>query len=305
MMNLKDYFKESKKEVIYNFYQKICLKPKDYEKITKDQMYKYIIDSYIEDPEIILRLINIEEINILKGLIIENMPKKNEGYIEYLLIKDLLDNYLILESETEYYIPEDLINPIKMAINILNEKEYSLKDITGSVILGLIRIHNVILIDDFINYLKEYNIIFDYKSFKEYLKNDIRNKNKINLIKYKGKEYIISLENNYYKDILKIRVTNDYKHGTLEEVISIGKYKINLFKEEIFAFLNFLEQHLTPPYIDVIINDLIIYMGFDINNEEVLRKIADNIEELYKELLIAKNYFPIWVSNGKTIADNL
>ena len=121
------------------------------------------------------------------------------------------------------------------------------------------------------------------------------------MFKFLKKEYVISLEYNYFKDILDLKKDyykyNDY---SLESIISVGKYKINLFKEEVFAFLNFLECHLQPKYIELIINDLIIYVGFNLNDEDALKTIADNIEDLLKEIKKALNFIPIWVYNGNT-----
>lgn len=301
MKTLKAIFKENKKEISYQFYQRVILKPLAYSKITRDQIYHEIITSYINDPEIILRLCNIEEINILKNLLDENIPVKNEGYIEYLLLSELQNNYLIWQDDNYYYIPEDLINPIKMAINLYNEEEYSLKDITDSVILGLVRLHNVIELDTFITYLKEYNIIFDKENLKKYLLNDVRNKDKLAIIKYQQTDYLTSLEYPYYKDILKLRNTIEVDHPILEEVISIGKYKIDLFQEKIFKFLNFLELHLEPKYVDSILEDIIIYTGFRINDLTVLKKISGEIDSLFKALQEVEPYLPVWVFNGRTL----
>ena len=298
MISLKEHFIKEPKEKIYAFYTRICLKPQEYSKITRQEIYNYLIKSYIADPEIILRLCNIEEINLLKLLLENPLTIRNNGYIEYLLMNDLLNNYLILATKDEYYIPEDLINPIKMAINLYNEEEYSLKDITDSVLLGLVRIHNVISIADLLGYLQKYNIIFDEKSLKSYLENSLRNNNLIKYIQYKKTPYLISLENMYYKDILALKKDIPPVYYTLEEIISYGKYKINLFKEPIFNFLCFLEQHLDPKFIAIIIDDLIIYTGFDLNNNEALKKIAGDIPELYESLKKIEPYFPIWLYNG-------
>ncbi len=305
MITLKEYFNKIKKEEAYDFYQRICPKPEEYAKITRAQIYHNIIKLYIDDPEIILRLCNVEEINILKMLLEENISKKNNGYIEYLLINTLESNYLIFSNNNEYYLPEDLINPVKMAINLYNEEEYSLKDVTDSVILGLVRIHNVLTIPEMFQYLQQYNIIFEENSFKTYLKNSLRNNNKIALIHYKKESYLISLEHQYYKEIIPLKANNIPNHGTLEEVISVGKYKINLFKEPIFNFLCYLEHHLEPKYIDIIIDDLILYAGFDLNNPEALEAISGQIPELQEMLKKVLIYFPCWLYNGETKATML
>ncbi len=304
MITLKKHILTTKKQYAYSFYTKVNPQPKIYEKITREEIYNYLISSFIDDPEIILRLCTVEEINILKQLLETNIPNKNLGYIEYLLLENLLKNNLIFQNETEYYIPKDLINPIKMAINIYNEEEYSLKDVIESALLGLIRIHNVIEINTYLEYLNTYNIIFTIKDLKNYLISSTRLKDKLLIIPYQKKEYVISLEYPYYKDILNLKNPHfKAKHGSLEELISIGKYKINLFQKEIFNFLSFLEAHLEPQYINLIINDLIIYMGFNLNNIEILHSICDNIPPLEQEVTKSLPFFPVWIYNGLTTTE--
>ena len=167
MKTLKELFKESKKEVSYSFYLKVVKQPLDYEKITRDKIYEQIMDAYYDDPEIILRMCSLEELNILKRLLEKNILKEESGYIESVLFHNLKSNYLAFESDKEYYLPKDLINPIKMAFNIFNEEEYSPKDFLDCVILGLIRIYNVVSLSDFIKYLENYNIYYDEAIFKD------------------------------------------------------------------------------------------------------------------------------------------
>lgn len=121
MMSLKDLFDKTKKEVVYEFYKKIVKNYKKYKSVTKAVMYNEILNSYYEDPEIILRMSSVEEISILKSLVFEEEIVKNDGYIEYLLFENLKKNFLIMEDD-KFYIPEDLINYVKMAINVYDEK---------------------------------------------------------------------------------------------------------------------------------------------------------------------------------------
>ena len=83
MMSLKDLFDKTKKEVVYEFYKKIVKNYKKYKSVTKAVMYNEILNSYYEDPEIILRMSSVEEISILKSLVFEEEIVKNDGYIEY------------------------------------------------------------------------------------------------------------------------------------------------------------------------------------------------------------------------------
>ncbi len=304
MKTLKEIFKESKKEDIYNYYLRFVTNPKEYNKITREEMFDCIFKIFKETPEVITTMGTIEEVNILKRLINEEEVKETNGYLDYLLLKNLQENYLIYEEEKHYYIPKDIFNYVKMALNIYNEQEYTYHDISDSVILGLIRMHNVLSIDDFINYLRSYNIILDKATCKNYLKNNIRLNNLIGVVKYKKQDYIISLEYNYYRDILNLK-TNDLPRPTytLEQMISLGKYNLDLFKEDIFNFLSFLEGHLEARIIKLVLDDLRIYAGFDINNLTVLKNISGNINELYLKVVNVINFFPCWIYNGNNIIE--
>lgn len=308
-MTLKEYITKEDKLEVYNFYRRLKEKPKDYESISRLEMYNEIINIYKEDPETILKLLTLEEIQCLKSLVNEKEVHDNYGYLEYVVVTNLKTNYLILKENNNYYIPKDIINYIKMALNMFDEKSYSFKDVTDSVLLGLSRIYNVVLLEDFINLLAKQYINMVPKDLKKYIEANPKICDKISVIKYQKQEYVISLEHYYYKDILSLR-KNYYKYNdySLESVISIGKYKLNLFKEEVFNFLNFLECHLEPKYIELIVNDLVVYCGFDIRDEETLNNIADNIADLIVEIKKALCYFPIWIYKGntsKTLKENI
>jgi len=300
-MTLKEHILKDDKEVVYNFYKRIIKNPKDYSSVTRLDMYNEIIALYKENPEEILKLCTLEEIASLKGLINEKEVHDNYGYLEYIVVTNLKSNYLILKDKENYYIPKDIINYVKMSLNIFNEKSYSFKDVTDSVVLGLISVYNVVSSQEFVNLLAKHYINMALKDLKGYIEANPKLSHKIAVIKYKKQDYVVSLEHLYYKDILNLKKEYyKYKDYSLEEIISIGKYKINLFKEEVFAFLNYLECHLEPVYVDLIINDLVVYVGLDIRDEDTLMSIADNIEDLLKEIKKVLCYFPIWVYNGNT-----
>jgi len=56
-MTLKEYLPKINKEDIYNLYEKVVARPKEYSKVTRKNMYEEIKNTYIEDPEIILKMI--------------------------------------------------------------------------------------------------------------------------------------------------------------------------------------------------------------------------------------------------------
>ena len=303
-MTLKAYLLKVKKEEAYALYKKVVSTPKPYEKINRNTIFKEVRDAYTEDPEIILKMISTEEVHILKSLITENINITSSGYIDYILFNNLKNNFLILEDyeKNEYYIPSDLLNCIKMALNLYNEEIYSLKDITDSVLIGMLRVLNVISLDDALVLLNKYHFVFTKKTLKDYIKTNPKFYNLIGVIKYKKIDYIVSLENLFYKEVLLLNNKDiPIKEYQTEEFISIGKYKINLFNKQIYEFLNYLESHLKPKYINQVIEELITYMGMDINDLEVLKVISDNISELYEKLQQVSINIPIWIYNGNDL----
>ena len=168
-MELKEFMLHDKKENVYAFYERLNSNPVPYEEITRNDIYHNIISLYKDDPERILKLCSMEEIHILKSLIEENSKKQENGYIDYLLFQNLLHNYLILDSSTEYYIPEDIYNYVKMAINLFDEKTYSLLDVIDSTILGMSRVYNTLELELFLDVLKSYYIDYEMKDLKKYI----------------------------------------------------------------------------------------------------------------------------------------
>lgn len=300
-MTLKDYILKSNKIDIYNFYLKINSSAVAYEKITRNDIYHNIISSYKNDPEIILQLCSMEEISILKKLLDDKIKVEENGYIDYVLFKNLSNNFLILNDGENYYLPEDLVNCVKMAINLLDEKLYTARDIVDSTIIGVARVYNVLLIDDAINLLKKYSVIYDKLAFKKYIKSNVKLKDRVAIVRFKKKEYFISLEYCFYKEVLDLRKNIDFAIYSLEEMISFGKYKINLFQEKVLFFLNFLEMHMKVYGINSLIDDLIFYFGIYVNDEKILNSICGNILELQKEIVLVEKYFPIWIYNGNNL----
>ena len=296
MIAFEEELLKNTKSAVYNYYAKIVKKKRNYEEVTKNIMYQEIKDSLQENPEIILESCTKEELSILKALIINNVEKRDVGYLEYITINNLKSNYLINENPKEYYIPTDMLNYIKMAINLLEEESFTFLDIEISVAIGLTRIYNVLSFKDFYNIYKKYCLPVTEIELKKLLKNNYRANLYIKIVKYQKEEYVVSKEFDYYKDILALNDKKFTEHEySLEEVVCFGKYRINLLKKEIFEFLNFLECHLEAKYIYKLIDDIIVYKGFLLNDEDLLNKIAGNIKELYIYIKDIIKFFPNWI----------
>ena len=94
---------------------------------------------------------------------------------------------------------------------------------------------------------------------------------------------------------MKLRKSLNKNCYSLEEVLSFGKYKLNLFQEEVLYYLNFLEIHLDSKSILLLVHDLVFYCGFQINDDAMLLEICDQIGDLYNETKKIVFYFPNWL----------
>lgn len=301
MMKLKEYMLKDAKERVYDFYSLVVKQPLAYEKVSRNDMYHSILSLYKSDPEIITQLCNVEEINILKKLLDDKIKKQENGYIDYLLFQDLQKHYLVLLENNEYSIPEDLVNYVKMAFNLLDEEQKAMSDVIDSVILGIAQVYNTIKVDEVILLLSEHTISYDRATFMKQIKSNLRWKRKVEVVRYKKEDYLVSCEFPYYKDVLKLRRPFKMAKYRLEELISFGKYKLDLFQEKVLNFLNFLEMHLYPVDLNAFLNDLIFYAGFDVHSESILTNICGSIEELYKETSTVLPEFPVWIYNGNNL----
>ncbi len=297
MKTLKDVANKVSKEGFYEYYKIIIKSPKSYAKITKMQMYQEVIEAFKEDPEIILNLCNAEEINILQSLLEKPRIQKKYGYIEYTLFFDLFVNYLVGLENKEYFIYEDIYNYVKMALNLYNKKEHDLTDFYSTVIIGLTHIYNVLELDLFIELLHNYNIKITKETFITSLHDNRRLYECVDIVKLNKKSYVISKDYPYFEEVLEKRLPSfSLKKYTLEETLSIGKYHLNLFNPNILNFINYLEMHMEPMYIFQVINDMVACRGLGFTDEQSLRQISDNINDLYQE--ISKNIadFPCWIA---------
>lgn len=189
-----------------------------------------------------------------------------------------------------------------MALNLFNDQEFIRSELTDNLFLGIVRTYNVMLVTDLLDILKDYQVTLSGKELHDKINNNVKLNNKMKFVKYKESEYLVSLEQKYYRDVLGLRkpfvIPNHY---SLESLASIGKYNLNLFDEEILKFLNFLEMHLEPIYTEQLINDIVFLAGLEISEENVIQMVCDNIPELMQEVKKVLPHFPSWLSKGNTI----
>lgn len=303
MKTFSSLFTNLKKEKAYDFYCKIINKPKKYENMTRKGMLEEILNVYYNDPEIIFDLCTMEEIQILKHLLEEDISVLNHGFIEFLLFQELKDHYLIIEENNFYHIPTDLINYIKMAFNLYDEQKQTIQDVVNNLLLGFSRIYNVLKLEEIPELFQTYSIFMELKDIKKFIRSSMYLKDRVSIIKYQNKEYMVSLEYFFYKDVLELKdFSFPKKIFDFVEVISIGKYKINLIEEKTFQFLNFLESHFRVQILEYLIDEIMIYAGFDLNDVSALKKITGQIPQLFEEVSKVIAYFPVWIYSGNILS---
>ena len=62
-------------------------------------------------------------------------------------------------------------------------------------------------------------------------------------------------------------------------------------------------MHLEPKYIDLVLNEMFVYAGLDINDDGVLMAISDNILELYNHINGIISYLPCWIFWGNSLEE--
>ncbi len=299
MKTLKEFLETFAKQHYYTYYKKVISKPKKMAEVTNMEMYDAIIDLYKEDPEVIIQLCNIEEMQILNNLIDFNIKKEGLTFLDYCHLVKLQKNFLIIAGEKEYYIPSDILNYIKMALNLYDEEKEVFTDVANNTILGLIRIHATQPLPTFIKTLEKYKQFYTEDSLRLTIKKSLYLKDKVDIIKYQNEPYVVSLEFHNCQKLIHLTAYNiTPPYYKLEEIVSIGKYHVDLFKQPILQFISLLESHMEANPIYGLVNRIIFYAGCGLDDPEDIRKIACDIEELYQGILKVLPYLPVWIYNG-------
>lgn len=143
-MKLIEETKYLNKEYVYRYYAQIVPKFKEYEKITRKEMLKQIIELY-QNPEFIIDICSYREIELLKKVLNKkiNFSDIRSNYdFEY---TNLIHKFLLLYGFNEVcYIPEEFILSVKQAIKLVNKEEKLKSDKINDILIGLIKIYGVI-----------------------------------------------------------------------------------------------------------------------------------------------------------------
>lgn len=198
------------KQFVYDIYQTLVEDPKEYQKVTRKQMFEKIIEAYT--PETIIEICTTEELKELeafKGSFIEGITVLGNPIKRSLLVKFLID----VEG-----IVEELSDSIKKVFEIIDWDKKKEEDKFNATILGYIRTMGSSLFNpletvasiyfemseqEFKNYV-EHNKFFKFYTYKE--------EESLSLTKEKMTRYV-------YKDYIDINEDidqnrKDYAFGT-------------------------------------------------------------------------------------------
>ncbi|MGI6329375.1 MAG: YecA family protein [Bacilli bacterium] len=314
-MKLKELLRNYQKKQIYFNYCFLKKEPKEYQKITKYQIILDIYEMYNSNPDFIKDICSTEELLLLKKILkgeVENIviTKKEETYERYNLLNSLEQKFLLSLDffDPKIKVPEEIEKSIKIALKNFNKEELKERDELRYLIVGLIRTYFLLTRDEFFQYFSEYYSL-SYVDLNNYIDNNLYFKRFITKLPddyYLSKEYEIYLE--VITNERKKKNSSFFHLYKKEELISVGKNRINLEDEDINKFYNFLLKKIKG---NIILEHSIDYfieiaIAFDIKNvtkylEFILSFITDEKEisnAMLQIIIKAYNKFPNWINNG-------
>lgn len=248
-MTLKESLEEFNKELLFDYYIRIIPNHKRYTRTTKEQMKDKILQEY-KNYNNIIDICTTRELKYL-NLLIENNNNLPYNFKYDWEINSLDEKLIIVYDDEQIYIPENLLNIVKQALDKVNWNTIKEKDKINELAIGLFKVYALLptkkLIDILFTKLKvpKENIIEHLKTnklFNYYVTMDS---------KYTKKDQILIYRN--YSDII-------------EQLIKVKQ------ERKIFNFSHIKATDYTS----------IFYNDFNLNN-----KI---INKFYKELIKLNHY---------------
>ena len=248
-MTLKESLEEFNKELLFDYYIRIIPNHKSYTRTTKEQMKDEILQEY-KNYNNIIDICTTRELKYL-NLLIENNNNLPYNFKYDWEINSLDEKLIIVYDDEQIYIPENLLNIVKQALDKVNWNTIKEKDKINELAIGLFKVYALLppkkLIDILFTKLKvpKENIIEHLKTnklFNYYVTMDS---------KYTKKDQILIYRN--YSDII-------------EQLIKVKQ------ERKIFNFSHIKATDYTS----------IFYNDFNLNN-----KI---INKFYKELIKLNHY---------------
>ncbi|MDD4188057.1 MAG: SEC-C metal-binding domain-containing protein [Bacilli bacterium] len=316
-MELKQIINIYGKETIYRGYSNLVENPKEYKKITKYQMVLDIYKMYNDNPQSIIDVCSFEELALLKKIL--NKKTKTKPFLkdwkddDYSWLKLLREKFLLsYEPISEFErVPKEIKSSIEEALNNLDEDAIKKRDELNYLIVGLIRAYHNFTLDDFYVYFSEYHNM-SYIDFKNYLSENTYFKpyiyidNENEPILCFSEEYRDFADDIFYNFNENSHLFN-YKYKK-NELISIGRNKINLENPHIKRFVLFLKENLEYSFqFDMLLDSFIIQAGISLDNgffmfldilSDYIKINEDTVDILLEISTEAYNNMPNWTNNG-------
>ena len=147
-MKLYDIFNSRGKEFVFDAYERVFdVDYDDYDKLTRNKMFKNIIDLY-SDPNVLVELCTKKEIDLLCDGIDIGIDLGNSK--NWLVRMNL--QFKLLCDLWSGDIPEEFVESIKQAQKIYEDKQIQKIDNDLTLLLGFLRVHGVMLMDSITKY---------------------------------------------------------------------------------------------------------------------------------------------------------
>ncbi len=287
-----ELLKDANKEQIYDNYTRIVDNPKPYKKITTKDMIKASLD-YYSNYNKLLDICTYQEIRLLHRIL-----KKEVEYEEVVTDKNFLDlrnKFLLVCSDKELFIPEELQEIIKDAYKNMNKELEEKKEILNVILIGLFRIYGMLEFNSLYEILINY-IGVDKEVLKKHLDENKCFKFYIDKVTYKKKEYYIFRTFSYFIDILYKGIESfkdiDYYLRPFEEIVYLKYNSFYDMNKDILEFIkkmNSYNRDFTNLY-----NEMCISALLDDDRKDVIKylkellgkeKDIDNILELFNNAM--------------------
>lgn len=148
-MKLKEKLDIQNKETLFDFYSRIVLEFKDYNKITKEKMKTAILKEY-KDYNNIIEICTNKELKYLKLLLENNNKLSYDSKYEW-EIKTLEEKLLITTEIDKLIIPEDIYETVSKAVQKVKWQSHKKTDKLNELMIGVCKAYGELPISVLLN----------------------------------------------------------------------------------------------------------------------------------------------------------
>ena len=296
--------------MVFESYVKLVPNFKNYDSITKDKMIDAIVNE-LNNPEVIISLCTTKELKLLKDLINNKDGLLNEYELEIFNLKNkniLLNSYLLK-------IPDDIIESVKKAIEIVDWKKAKENDDINEILVGFIKCNGEMLEMAILSIMP-----FLTNKKVEEIKKHIETNRLFKFYVYKTYTYMETFNDDIptfiyhdYYDFIDILAEQRKKYATvsiskdidLKNYINMFYYGLNINNSKVKKLYDFINDNdLNITIKQYIINSLAISSLLLDKNEEIYEVLAntfeDNKDQFLKLVHDAYDEIPSGALNGLT-----